>query len=199
MSEKNNPKNDDHPSETVVFINNHKHGLPNPVQTGRALKELGGIPLSDVLFLKQPHDDQVIPNDGTVTLKNGDHLYSQPPADYGDLLAGLIGARPLPQTDGSTFVIFDDYKVPDAYVPNLVRVLVKLPRLFPEAAPDMFFTTPIVRLANGAAPKGTSTTNILNEQWQQWSWHLKPGAWRPGISDLRDFMRCVRARFEKKD
>lgn len=66
-----------------VFINRTKYELTNPVQTGRALKQLAGIPLTDVLFLQQPHEDLVIANDSTVTLKSGAHLHSQPPADYG--------------------------------------------------------------------------------------------------------------------
>ena len=69
--------------KTVVFINREKYELADPVQTGRMLKKLGGISLRDTLFRQRPHDDEVIANDAAVTLKDGDHFYSQPPADYG--------------------------------------------------------------------------------------------------------------------
>ena len=66
-----------------IFINKKRYEIDNPVQTGASLKSLAGILLNDVLFLQQPGEDEVIPNDKKVTLKDGDHLHSQPPADYG--------------------------------------------------------------------------------------------------------------------
>jgi hypothetical protein len=41
--------------------------------------------------------------------------------------------------------------------------------------------------------------NLLGMDWQRFSWHLTPGAWKPGVSTLRDFMRCIAARFLRKD
>src|SRR5690349_8367542 len=72
-----------HHKSIHIFINKRKFELDNPVQTGASLKQLAGIPLQDVLFLQSHGDDEVIANDAKVTLKNGDHLHSQPPADYG--------------------------------------------------------------------------------------------------------------------
>jgi len=189
-----------------IFINRHKRELINPTVTGRALKELDHIPLTDTLFLEQPHEDEVIANDMTVTLRNGAHLHSEPPADYGApataqmeaLPESLRKARVLPQPNGWTFVVFD-YPVGEGYRPGAVELLVKLPPQFPDAAPDMFWVKPAVMTASGAAPRGTSSEALLGEMWQRFSWHLKPGAWQLGVSDLRDFMRCVRARFERKD
>lgn len=182
-----------------VFINRTKYDLDSPVQTGRALKELAAIPLGDVLFLQQPKDDEVIGNDTVVTLKNGDHLHSQPPADYGDerRYDSLVE---LPQPDRWRFMIFNSFQIPDAYRPNLVRLLVKLPPAFPDAQPDMFWISPSVTVdATGASPMGASVENLLGEPWQRFSWHLAAGAWRPGISDLRDYLRCVLARFERRN
>src|SRR5258708_13573698 len=66
-----------------IFINKKKYEIDNPIQTGASLKNLASIPLNDVLFLQRPREDEVIPNDKNIPLKNGDHLHSQPPADYG--------------------------------------------------------------------------------------------------------------------
>jgi hypothetical protein len=194
------------PTAIRIFINHHKHDLSNPTQTGRALKELDHIPLGDTLFLDRPHEDQVIANDAAVTLENGSQLHSEPPADYGGpalsqveaLPESLRKARVLPQPDGWTFVVFD-YPIGDGYRPAKAELLVKLPPQFPDASPDMFWVKPAVVTVAGAAPRGTSSEVLLGESWQRFSWHLKAGAWRAGISDLRDFMRCVRARFERKD
>ncbi len=182
-----------------VFIDRKKFELADPVQTGRSLKELAGIPLNDVLFLDQPGDDLVVANDSQITLENGAHLHSQPAADYGDeqRYCEVVG---LPQPDGWTYVIYRDFRIPAVYRPDRVDLLVKLPPTFPDAAPDMFWLSPHVALAaNGASPRGTTTETVLGQPWQRFSWHLAPGAWRVGISELRDFLRCVIGRFERRD
>ena len=189
-----------------VFINKNKFDLDNPVQTGASLKQLAGIPLGDVLFLQQPGDDEVIANDATVTLKNGDHMHSQPAADYG-LESSVVGDAGLgpdratlhEQAGGWAFLVISDYVLPPGFQPNQVQLLVKLPPTFPDAAPDMFWVHPEVRAPNGSLPRSTSTEQLLGKNWQRFSWHLAAGAWKPGVSTLRDYLRCVCARFLRLD
>lgn len=189
-----------------VFINKQKFELENPVQTGASLKQLAGIQLQDVLFRQSPGDDEVISNDTEVTLKNGDHLHSQPPADYGfgqtDLSEAGINCTDATiheQPNGWAFLVITDYLLPEGYQPQKVSILLKLPPAFPDAQPDMFWVYPTVKTTSGALPRATSTENLLGNDWQRFSWHLKPGGWQPGISTLRDFMRCIAARFLRKD
>ena len=122
-----------------IFINKRKYELEQAVQTGAALKHLAGIPLSDVLFLQRPGDDEVIGNDAKVTLKNGDHLHSQPPADYGLATAQLVeaGLAPEraalhPEAGGWSFLVISDYDLPSGFQPSCVHLLVKLPPGFPD-------------------------------------------------------------------
>ena len=189
-----------------IFINKKKYELDNPVQTGASLKHLAGIPLNDVLFLQQPHEDQVIPNDKKVTLKDGDHLHSQPPADYGLQFAilteaGLEPARAIlhNQPDGWCFLVISEYELPAGFQPGRVEILIKLPPGYPDAAPDMFWVSPAVRTAGGSLPRATSEERLLGKNWQRFSWHLSPGAWKPGVSSLRDFLRCIHSRFLRMD
>ncbi len=189
-----------------IFINKKKFELQEAVQTGAALKQLAGIPLGDVLFLQQPGEDQVIANDARVTLKNGDQLHSQPPADYG-LGATLVAEAGLApgsaelsdQPDGWSFLIICNYALPAGFQPSRVRLLLKLPPGFPDAAPDMFWVQPAVKAPNGSLPRGTSMERLLDSDWQRFSWHLAGGAWKPGVSTLRDFLRCVAGRFLRLD
>lgn len=188
-----------------IFINRDKYELEEPQQKGAALKELAGIPLNDVLFLQKQGDDVVIANDACVTLKNGDHLHSQPAADYGDQAwladAGLDLDRveTHPQGNGWTWLVVRGFELPPGFAPQSVDLLVKLPPLFPEAAPDMFWVAPSVRAPGGRPPRATSSEVLLGRPWQRFSWHLAKGAWAPGQSTLRDYLRCVRGRFQRGD
>jgi Prokaryotic E2 family E len=186
----------------TVSINKKDYEFADPHQTGRSLKERAGIPASDVLFLDRPHEDEVIADDTKVVLKCGESFHSSPPANYGALAVSDVGFsnfESLPQPDGWTFVVVHDYSLPTGLSHALVNLLVKLPPTFPDGAPDMFWLSPEIRTASGVAPQGTSSEMLLGTVWQRFSWHLNPGAWRPGVSTLRDFMRCVRARLEKRN
>jgi hypothetical protein len=190
-----------------VFINKKRFDLDEPVQTGASLKHLAGIPLGDVLFLQRQGEDEVIANDAQTALKNGDHLHSQPPADYGLEATALLSDAGLapqcavlhPEAGGWSFLVIADYALPTGFEPSLVQLLVKLPPGFPDAAPDMFWVHPGVRTSNGTLPRATCNERLLGEDWQRFSWHLAAGAWKPGASGLRDFLRCVSARFLRLD
>ncbi|MGZ3240091.1 MAG: multiubiquitin domain-containing protein [Burkholderiaceae bacterium] len=195
-----------HDKSIHVFINGNKFELEIPFQTGASLKHLAGISLQDVLFLQSPGDDEVIANDSKITLKNGDHFHSQPPADYGfgngdldDAGINCSCAAIQVQPDGWSFLVISDYKLPEGFEPQTVNLLIKLPPAFPDAQPDMFWVHPAVKTASGTLPRATSTESLLGKEWQRFSWHLKAGAWQPGISTLRDFMRCIASRFIRKD
>lgn len=190
--------------EVTVTIDGKDYSFADRHQTGRSLKERAGIPLTDVLFLDRPDEDEVIADDAKVALKCGDCFHSAPPANYGNAYidAASLGTSKLEvvrQADGWTFLFVNDYGLPGGYSSPVARLLVKLPPTFPDAAPDMFWLYPHIKTAAGTAPQGTSGEAVLGQEWQRFSWHLLPGAWRPGKSTLRDYMRCVRARLEKRN
>ena len=189
-----------------IFINKQKFDLSDAVQTGASLKNLAVISLGDVLFLQRQGDDEVIANDAQITLKNGDHLHSQPAADYGSGAVelgtlGLFSDRAVlyPQPDGWQFLVISEYKLPRGFRPDVVELLIKLPPTFPDAAPDMFWVAPEVKTPGGTVPRATSVEHLLGKPWQRFSWHLASGAWVPGVSELSDYLRCVAARFLRLD
>ena len=188
----------------TVKINLEEFVFCDPLVTGRELKELAGIELTDVLFRNEPDEDEIIPNDTEVKLKPKDCFYSAPPADYGfySFSPADVGCNQfecLPQPNGWTFLRVREFQIPKGYTQDKISLLLKIPSGFPDAAPDMFWITPHLKTTSGAVPQGTSYETILGEQWQRFSWHLRPGAWRPGISTLRDFMRSIYARFDKRN
>ena len=187
-----------------VTINRVSYHFDKPNQSGQELKERAGIDLADVLFRSRPSEDEVVPNEAQVTLHCGDCFYSSPPANYGsiDITPNDVGFDQfecIPQPGGWTFLVVPNFSLPDGYSHESAKLLIKLPPGFPDAAPDMFWVNPHVSTQSCGAPQGTSVESLLGEQWQRFSWHLISGAWRPGISTLRDFMRCIHSRFERRN
>lgn len=185
-----------------VTINRVKYSFDSASQTGRDLKERAGIDPADVLFRSKPSEDEVVPNDVEIKLHCGDCFYSSPPANYGsiDLTPIEVGSDQfecISQPDGWMFLLISNFPLSVGYSLDSIQLLIKLPPGFPDASPDMFWVSPHVKTKSGVVPQGTSAELLLGQQWQRFSWHLQPGAWRPGISTLRDFMRCVHSRFER--
>jgi hypothetical protein len=188
----------------LVLINRKPYVFEDPHQTGHSLKQRAGIPASDVLFLNRPKEDEVIPDDLRVKLRTGERFHSAPPANYGhadvqELDTGYDQSELLAQPDGWVWLRIAEYPLNEGYAPPTATLLAKLPPSFPDGAPDMFWLFPAVKTAARAAPQGTSSVVMLGQEWQQFSWHLQPGSWVPGVSTLRDYLRCVRARLEKRN
>lgn len=190
----------------TVTVNAKEYEFADPHQTGRSLKERAGIETADVLFRDRPGEDEVVTDDAKIVLECGDKFHSSPPANYGSAVVvsaadvGFDRFEAMKQPDGWTFLMVPNFPVPEGFTPRATQLLIKLPPQFPDAAPDMFWVSPHVRVEPGnGAPQGTSTEILLGGEWQRFSWHLLPGAWKAGSSTLRDYLRCVRARFEKRN
>lgn len=97
---------------------------------------------------------------------------------------------------GVTNVIIDGYSLPEAYTPTECRMLLRLPAGYPNAMPDMFWTQPTIRLANGSMPhRADVPENYIGQSWQRWSRHFE--GWRPGVDSLRTYMATIRRELAK--
>jgi hypothetical protein len=96
---------------------------------------------------------------------------------------------------GEIQLIIHNFQLPCAYVPRTCDLLLRLPAGFPNANPDMFWTSPTVQLLNGGCPMSANVTEVCNGRpWQRWSRHS--ASWRPGIDNLRSKLRSVQAELE---
>jgi hypothetical protein len=94
------------------------------------------------------------------------------------------------QQAGDVFVMIYDFALPETYTPRCCTLLLKLPPGYPNANPDMFWTSPNVRLAGGGIPVATEVREVyLNQSWQRWSRHTN--SWRPGIDNIQTKLRAV--------
>jgi hypothetical protein len=71
------------------------------------------------------------------------------------------------------------------------NILIVLPGLYPDVAPDMFYLFPQLKLAtSGALPRATEATIHFQERsWQRWSRHNNE--WRPGIDGIQTMLKRV--------
>lgn len=95
-------------------------------------------------------------------------------------------------------LIIRDFELPGAYSPRRVDLLLILPAGYPNSSPDMFWTYPDAKLANGAWPRAADVHETYGERsWQRWSRHFNGGSWRPGIDDIRTFLAAIRRELNK--
>lgn len=89
-------------------------------------------------------------------------------------------------------VVIHDFDFPAAYAPRKANLLIILPAGYPNANLDMFWTEPVVKLANGAWPdRADNHATYDGVSWQRWSRHFKT-AWRQGVDNLRTFVATIR-------
>ncbi len=101
-------------------------------------------------------------------------------------------------SEGQMFsLIISDFPLPAGYEPTVVNLLLQLPATFPDAAPDMWWTSPAVTYAGGGVPPASEVRETHHGRtWQRWSRHLVT-AWRPGIDNLQSYLRLVRTDLER--
>lgn len=94
---------------------------------------------------------------------------------------------------GCTWVVLKGQRLPEGYNREAADVLIQLPDGFPDAAPDMFWTDPVLTLGDGGRrPDGTEhDERHLERVWQRWSRHIR-GHWRPGIDTIRSYVAYIR-------
>ena len=94
--------------------------------------------------------------------------------------------------DGCTWVVLKRQRLPEGYNSETADVLIQLPDGFPDAAPDMFWTDPILTVGNGSSrpPQTGENKCHLGRKWQRWSRHIR-GHWRPGIDNIRSYVAYI--------
>lgn len=96
------------------------------------------------------------------------------------------------QEGRETGIILKSLELPEGkFNVETADVLVLLPAGYPDCAPDMFYASPHLTLANGQVPKACTVQHTFaGRVWQRWSRHNN--AWRPGIDGLRTMVARIK-------
>lgn len=96
------------------------------------------------------------------------------------------------EESGHVCVVIRDYRLPPGFDRATTDVLIRLPAGYPDAAPDMYWCDPPVRRADGSFPPASELMEpYLGRTWQRFSRHLTPGAWKPGVDRLANFLALI--------
>ena len=93
-------------------------------------------------------------------------------------------------------LVFRNFPLGTAFNPTNADLLVRLPRSYPDTGPDMFWTHPEVKLANGQVPQSSEQfETYVNRQWRRFSWHRQ--GWNPSVDNLHGYMEFIRKRLRE--
>lgn len=98
---------------------------------------------------------------------------------------------------GSSGVIIRGFALPEGkFQVTAADVLVLLPSGYPDVPPDMFYTEPWLRLAQGNCypARADQPHSFAGVRWQRWSRHNHE--WRPGIDGLRTMIKRIETAIE---
>jgi hypothetical protein len=99
------------------------------------------------------------------------------------------------QEGDNIHVVLKGVGFPPQYSAQQADVRIILPSGYPNAAVDVFRTSPVLALVNGNPPVGgTGRDNFDNKEWQVWSRHI---TWRIGVDNLRTFFRAIKKEIAK--
>lgn len=99
------------------------------------------------------------------------------------------------------YLVVHDFPVREAlYNRTTTTLLIQVPRPYPDAGLDMFWTEPELALKSGSAPQAAEVMeNHLGRQWRRFSWHPQfggGGRWDPNVHNLDMYLAFISKRFE---
>jgi hypothetical protein len=114
-------------------------------------------------------------------------------------LEALKTVHPVEVQEGQDFIEVIVSNVPTSGTFNCpaTTVLIRVPRAYPDAGLDMFWTDPGLILADGQIPQAAnSMEQYAGRMWRRFSWHHN--GWNPTLNNLHTYMEFVRRRFRDR-
>ena len=106
-------------------------------------------------------------------------------------------ANEITLESGMTCIVFPQWPLPSGFDRAAADLLVRLSPGYPDVSPDMWWFSPAVHLANGAALAATNVVEMyLGRRWQRWSRHFRRGQWQSGVDGLGSFLTLIRQDLE---
>lgn len=108
------------------------------------------------------------------------------------------GASLQPLPSGAFLITIPDYKIPEGWSHDKVKIKFIVPIGYPLAKPDCFWVDPQqLRLSGGAMPQNSNIQSIpeVNENHLWFSWHI--AKWNPNRDSLSSYIKVIEARLRE--
>lgn len=191
-----------------VFYQRKRFEAAETPLLGSVLRGLFGVPAGDLLYREHGNrtEGSAIGDGDSVPIKNGDRFISIPNDIAGGATASAVALseRARREIDRAREELFPVElrlagerpvviaSVPsEGWTPDPVRVLVRIPTLYPDEKPDLIFLEAKAAWPQGATPRLMQRTDLAGETWQQISWHWS-GTYDPKADALYRFIASIR-------
>jgi hypothetical protein len=95
-------------------------------------------------------------------------------------------------------LVFKAFQLGVGYNATESDLLLKIPRSYPDAGPDMFWVDPKITLASGQVPQSAEGIEThLGKQWRRFSWHRQGSPWNPMIDNMQSYIEFIRRRLRE--
>jgi hypothetical protein len=95
-------------------------------------------------------------------------------------------------------IVLRDFGIGPGYNVPSTDLLIRIPKSYPDAAPDMFWVRPDLLLEGGATPQAAESIEAyIGRTWRRFSWHWPP-PWNPNLGNLSTFVTFIRRRLSEK-
>lgn len=101
--------------------------------------------------------------------------------------------------EGADFieVIVGSFPTGSAFNHPSTTLLLRVPRAYPDAGLDMFWTDVSLTLADGQVPQAAEVIETYaGRQWRRFSWHHN--GWNSALNNLQTYLEFVRRRFRER-
>lgn len=101
------------------------------------------------------------------------------------------------EEDNFINVVLMDFPTGPAFSHQTTTVLLRVPRSYPDAGLDMFWTDISLTLAGGAIPQNADLRErYIERDWRRFSWHHN--GWNAALNNLHTYVEFVRRRFRER-
>ena len=124
---------------------------------------------------------------------------------------GVVYRTDVAEEPTTINVVLRGYPTSELYSISQTNLLLRVPRAYPDAGLDMFWTDPELVLKDGTIPKNAdlletypaldSITDFAGKKWRRFSWHPQPNGpkrWNPNLDNLESYLEFVNRRFRER-
>ncbi len=150
------------------------------------------IPAAQTVDLTEPGIERffTMKNEHSNGYENARREFELPPDDLAYLASTRLTWGAFVEGN-QRWLVIRDRPLPRGFCTDHASVALRIDPNYPMAQIDMAYFCPALKHSAGRDIPSLAAIQIEGEQWQQWSRHRPPNAWRPGIDSLETHLAYV--------